>query len=146
MLAPVSVASLVLAITAVLFGLVPLIYTQLVGVVIGVLAVILGVWGRKQAKEQGRSTVPALAGVVIGLLAILISGTLYGTFIYSGRRAGEEVVRRVGSELERGRAQGNAFRTSMERAIERAHREKAKAAARARGVRRKASAPRSSPQ
>lgn len=133
MLAPVGVASLVLAITAVIFGLIPLIYTQLVGLVIGVVSVIMGVWGRKQAKEQGRSTAPAITGVVVGLLAILVSGTLYATFIYSGKRAGEEVVRRVGSELQRGQAQGNAFRKSMERAIERAHQEKAKAAARAKG-------------
>jgi hypothetical protein len=137
MLASVGLASLVLAITAIIFGLIPLIYTQLVGLVIGVISVILGVWGRKQARGQGRSTAPAIAGIVVGLLAIVVSGTLYATFIYSGKRAGEEVVRRVGSEIDRGRAQGNEFRKSMERAIERAHQEKAKAAARAKGKLRK---------
>ena len=97
MLPAVGVAALVLAITAVVFGAIPLIYTQLVGIVIGAIAIVVGVWGRKQAKEQGRSTLPALAGVVLGALAILLSGTLYATFIYSGQRAGEEEQGVVGT-------------------------------------------------
>lgn len=44
-----------------------------VGVVLGLLAIILGIVGKKQLNEQGRSTGVALGGIVMGALA-LVSG------------------------------------------------------------------------
>lgn len=115
----VGVASFVLAIGAVVFCIIPLVYTQLMGIVMGIVALLLGVWGRKQLTEQGRSTGMATTGLILGLVATLLGGLLYGSFIYSTKGAGQELVRGVDSELRRGQELGGKeFGESMERIIE----------------------------
>lgn len=118
-----GVASLVLGITAVIFGVLPLVYTQLVGIVVGIIALLLGVWGRKQSKDQGQSSGVATTGLILGVIATLLSGMLYATFIYSGKRAGDEVVRRAGSELQKSREHGQELRRNLEQVIRQAHRQ-----------------------
>jgi hypothetical protein len=117
-----GVASLVLGITAVIFGVLPLIYTQLVGVVVGIIALLLGIWGRKQSRDQGQSSGVATTGLILGAIATILSGMLYATFIYSGKRVGDEMVRRAGSEMQKSREHGQELRRNLEQAIRQAHR------------------------
>ena len=122
-----GVAALIIAIIAILFGILPLVYTQLVGVVVGVVAVVLGVWGRKLAASQGQPTGSATTGAVLGMIAVLLSAVLYGTFIFSARKVGDELVDKVGSEFQRSSERGGAeFRQAVERAIQRARVESGK--------------------
>jgi Na+-driven multidrug efflux pump len=115
----VGVASLALAVVAVVFCLLPLVYTLLMGVVMGIVALLLGVWGRKQLAEQGRSTGVATTGLILGVVATLLGGLLYGTFISSADRADKDLVRGVGSEPRRGQELGGEeFVKSMKRIID----------------------------
>ena len=122
-----GVAALIIAIIGILFGILPLVYTQLVGIVIGVIAVVLGVWGRKQAADQGQPTGTATTATALGTIAVLLSGVLYGTFIYSAGKLGDELVNKIGSEFKRTEDRGGAeFRRAVERAIQRARVESSK--------------------
>jgi hypothetical protein len=66
-----AVAALVLGIIGFLFGFIPL--TFFMAGLLGILAVIFGVVGRKRAKQRGLKTGTATTGTVFGILAIIMS-------------------------------------------------------------------------
>lgn len=115
-----GVASLILGVIALAFALTPLVYTQLVAIVVGVASLLLGIWGRRQAADQGTTATWATLGAVLGLVACLAGGALYVTFIRSGARIGEDVVQRIGGGFRRGEAEAQEFRRAIKRAIDRA--------------------------
>lgn len=115
-----GLAALVFASIALVFALLPLVYTQLAGVVVGIVAVVLGVWGRKLARDQGQSRRAATVGAALGLAAAVLGAVLYGTFLYSAGRVGEELVRKIGGEMRRGDRASLEFRRAVEQAIRRA--------------------------
>jgi len=116
-----GLAALVFAIVALVFALLPLVYTQLAGTVVGIVAVVLGVWGRKLARDQGQPTRVATVGAALGLAAAVLGAVLYGTFLYSAGRVGEELVRKIGGEMRRGDRASLEFRQAVEQAIRRAN-------------------------
>ncbi len=122
--------SIAIGITAIVLAIIPIGLTQLVGVSMGLLAVILGVMGRKRATEDGRSRRLATAGLVMGISGTVLSAILFSSFIYIMDRVSDEVEgasaavkQRLGEELARefGRERGTAeFHKAMERVIQRA--------------------------
>jgi len=94
----VGVAALVLGIIGVVVAFIPMLgYTQLIGVVLGIVALILGVLGRKQLAAQGQPTGTAMAGLVLGCITIALSVLLYASCMYCTKRVGDELKRQLGS-------------------------------------------------
>lgn len=102
-----GVAANVLGIIGLVFCLVPTVadYTLPAGLVLGVIALVLGLSGRRQAKTRGSKRGPATAGVVLGGVTIVTSVLLYAGCMFGllkmadlGRQVGEEFKRQQGSE------------------------------------------------
>ena len=83
--------SLILAVIAVALAILPLIYTQLFGVTLGLFALLLGLWAKKCSTQKRI----AVAGIWLGSTAALVSVLIYGTLMYTGQQAGEQLVKRV---------------------------------------------------
>lgn len=71
-----AVASLVLSILALIFAF-SLVYGWL-GLILGILAIIFAVLGKKSLENQNKSTGVATAGLVMGIIATSICGITWG--------------------------------------------------------------------
>jgi hypothetical protein len=117
----VDALALIIAIIAIILSLLPLVYTQILGVVVGIGALVVAFVGRRQALALGRSPRRATIALGLGAVAVALSGSLYVAYTAGGGEAREEVMQRLGTEFKGGDAQGNLeFRRAMKRAIERA--------------------------
>ncbi len=92
-----SIAALVLG----LFGL-ALFFVPLIGVLLGIVAVVLGVLGLRRA---GRGM--AIAGIVLGALALIIGGVLW----YLAYTVGQDCLEQTGENS------GSAFEECLEREL-----------------------------
>jgi tRNA_anti-like len=81
-----GVAGLVLGILGLLLGLVVPILP--IGAVLSLIALVLGIFGRKQATEQGQATGTATAGIVLGAIGLVL-GSLIFSWCYSCERRAE---------------------------------------------------------
>jgi hypothetical protein len=121
----VGVAALVLGIIGLVFAMIPTLgITQLIGVLLGIIALILGAVGRKQASEQGLPTGTATAGLVLGIVSVALGALLYASCMYCAKKVGDG-LEHVGSELKK-QLGSPEFKKAMERARdeqEKAHRE-----------------------
>jgi hypothetical protein len=70
-----SAGALVLGIIGTILALIP--GLSIVGAVLGVLAVILGVVGRKSAATNNRPTGSATAGMVLGIIGLVIGSAMF---------------------------------------------------------------------
>lgn len=69
-----GVASLILGIVAIVFGLVPLPIPGkgIIGLICAIVGVILGAVGRKKAKNAGQPTGAATAGMVLSIISLIL--------------------------------------------------------------------------
>ena len=74
-----GVASLVLGVLAIVLAFFPVGPVQLVAVVIGVVSLILGIVGRKNAQAQSLPTGVATAGIVVGIIGFILAAALFAT-------------------------------------------------------------------
>jgi len=94
----VGVASLVLGILALVLALIPSFgYTALLGVVLGIAALILGIVGRKQAVERGEKTGVATAGVVLGIIGLIFSALIFAACQYCQHKVGKAINKGIKS-------------------------------------------------
>lgn len=126
--------SVAVGILALVLAIIPVGLTQLVGVATGLVALLLGVLGRRRAMEAGRPTRAGTAGVVLGALGVTLSGIFFAGFLYIMDRVGQEVEGgsagvklKLGKELvqEFGRERGTAeFHQALQKVLDRAAKEK----------------------
>jgi hypothetical protein len=85
-----GVAALVLGIIGTLFALIPGLFW--IGCVLGLVALILGIFGRKSAADAGQATGTATAGLVLGVVALVIGIAMWVlcSMIISGAKKGFE--------------------------------------------------------
>ncbi|HZS39903.1 MAG TPA: hypothetical protein VFF06_23885 [Polyangia bacterium] len=89
-----GVAALVLGIIGTLFSLIP--FTFWIGVVLGLIALILGIFGRKSAVAAGGPTGTATAGLVLGIVALVLGVLMWvlcGLMISGAKKGFEEAVK-----------------------------------------------------
>lgn len=72
-----GVAALVLGIIGLILLVIPIYVTQILGLCMGAIALILGVLGRKQATEEGRPTGMATAGMVLGIIGTVLNALAF---------------------------------------------------------------------
>lgn len=128
-----GVASVILGLTAVVLALIPIGLTQLVGVALGLLGIIVGLMARSYAREHQLPRSRATAGIVLGASGVLLSGLMFASCMLLMDRVGREVerdsagfARRLGEELKQefGRRRGSdEFHRALEQVIKRAERE-----------------------
>jgi hypothetical protein len=70
-----GIAALILGILGTIFALIPLLFW--VGVPLALIALILGVVGRKQATVEGQPTGVATAGLVLGIIGLVIGVSMW---------------------------------------------------------------------
>jgi len=123
----VGVAALVLGIIALVFALIPFLYTQFVGIVLGLIALILGVVGRKQAAEQGMPTGSATAGMVLGIIATVLSVLFYASCMYCAKKVGDSIEQgskefkvKFGEEMKKEFGKGKKGHKEFSKALEKA--------------------------
>lgn len=110
-----GVAALVLGIIAIVFCILPTLgVTQLVGIVLGIIALVLGIVGRKQATEQGQPTGSATAGLVLGIISLVIGGLIYASCMYCYKKIGDG-VQEVGREFNK-KLSSPEFKQALEKA------------------------------
>ena len=125
--------SVAIGILALVLAIIPVGLTQLAGVGVGLVAVLLGVFGRRRATEAKASTRAGTAGVVLGVTGALLSGVFFVGFLYIMDRVGQEVEGgsagvklKLGRELvqEFGRERGTKeFHTALKKVLDRAAKE-----------------------
>jgi|GEM_PF-1724570 uncharacterized membrane protein HdeD (DUF308 family) len=72
-----GVAALVLGILGLILLIIPVYVTQILGLCLGVVALILGIIGRKQASEEGKPTGMSTAGMVLGIIATALNALAF---------------------------------------------------------------------
>ena len=97
-----GVAALVLGIIGLVFTFVPFFpFTQIMGVILGLVALVLGLLGRKQGQDQAQPTGQATAGLVLGAVAVILSLAIFGTCMVCVKHTGgivhEEFKKQLGS-------------------------------------------------
>jgi hypothetical protein len=113
--ASVGVAALVVGLSGFILAVLPFFpLSQMVAIVVGVVACALGYKGRKQSKLQGLPAHRAIAGFSLGALAFLISTLVFLAGVFSEKKLsesaavlGEEFKQQLGSP---------EFRAAMEKA------------------------------
>lgn len=114
-----SVAALVLGILGIVLALVPSFgITQMIGVVLGIVALVLGIIGRKQAVDEGRPTGLATAGLVLGIVSMVFAALLFAACKYCEHK--------VTTGLEKGMKNGDfqrQFRKGLEEGLRRQQQE-----------------------
>ena len=117
-----GIAAIVIGTLGVISALLPTFgISQLVGIVLGIIALVLGVIARKQSRELGLATGGPTAGIILGVMATLISVLLYASCVYWAKRVGDSVGR-VGEDFKK-QLNNKAFKKAMEQA----HQEQKKA-------------------
>jgi hypothetical protein len=118
----VAVAALVLGIIGLVFSILPFVpITQIVGILLSIIGLILGVVGRKQASEQGLPTGSATAGIVLGILGVVFGALIFGSCMYCLKKVGD--AGQVFSDELKKQMGSPEFKQAMEKA--RLEREKA---------------------
>lgn len=123
-----GVAALLLGILALVLACIPVGLTQIVGVAVGLGALVLGVMARRSARAVGRKDRSATAGLVLGAVGLLASAAFYATCVVVMTNAGEELQGagkearfKLGAELRRefNRRHGSdQFREALGQAME----------------------------
>ena len=125
--------SVAIGILALVLAIIPVGLTQLAGVGAGLVAVLLGVLGRRRAAEAKASTRAGTAGLVLGVLGVALSGIFFAGFLYIMDRVGQEVEGgsagvklKLGRELvqEFGRERGTKeFHQALKKVLDQAAKE-----------------------
>lgn len=91
-----NVASLVLGIIGLVIALLPTLgITQALGMLLGIVALILGILGRKKSSERDEPTGAATAGIVLGIIAVVLGGALFASCMYCQYKVGNEVQKEL---------------------------------------------------
>jgi uncharacterized membrane protein len=111
----VGVAALVLGILGIVMALVPSFgISQMIGVVVGIVALILGIISRRKAKDEGERTGAATAGIVLGIIALVLSALLFAACKYCQHKVAEGIKN---PEFQRQFRKG--FQRGLKRGIDR---------------------------
>ena len=86
-----GVAALVLGIFGLFLLILPLYVTQILGFILGAIALVLGLVGRKQAADDGKPTGVATAGLVLGILATVLNALVFVAFNVALMQFGKSV-------------------------------------------------------
>ena len=110
-----GVAANVLGIIGLVFCVLPMAveFTLPTGLVLGVIALVLGLSARRRAAARGSRRGPATAGVVLGSVAVVTSVILYACCVF-GLLKMAEVGRLVGEEFKPQQG-GEEFHKAMQR-------------------------------
>lgn len=96
-----AVASLVLGILGLLMVLIPSFgMTALIGLLMGIVALILGIIGRKKAVEQQEPTGLATAGLVLGIISLVLGGAIFAACTYCQHKVGKAMEQGFGKGLK----------------------------------------------
>lgn len=96
-----AVASLVLGILGLLMVLIPSFgMTALIGLLMGIVALILGIIGRKKAVEQQEATGLATAGLVLGIISLVLGGAIFAACTYCQHKVGKAMEQGFGKGLK----------------------------------------------
>jgi hypothetical protein len=107
----VAVAALIIGIIGVVVSLIPLIpVTQIVGTLLGLIAIVLGLLSRQEGKEKSKAT----AGVVLGAASILLSVAIFGSCVYCVKKV-ENNAGILGEEFKE-KLSSPEFQQAMEKA------------------------------
>jgi len=82
-----AIASLVLGIVGVAWILVPIPGTFWIGVILGVVAIVLGVLGKKDEGGAGK----AKAGMILGIVAVIVNIAFYVMCMAAVNQAAKEI-------------------------------------------------------
>jgi len=140
----VGVAALVLAIIALVFAIAPPLipyqvfqnFGQIIGTTLGIMALGLGVLGRRQASAAGEPTRAATASIALGGVAAVLGLLVFLTCLYCWQRVGQEIERGGGKfkskfqqafHKEFGREMNNKGKPEFRKALENAVRKGTKA-------------------